>query len=262
MRHKKFFLAALASALLFGSTSVQAADANAFNPYTGKPLPVTRQVKGEEAKILSALGGTPRSIAADAAYRANWKEEIYPILKGSTASRHEVLVVIDFADPKSRQIWQQVARVAKSTPDASARFVLFGKSAELYATDLTGLAIWACRERKGQAIDYVTWAMQRWDSIKQGLKKQGKARPFHNEYDAVLTRKDYPMVFVAMEKCFKPRVAQAEQSKLATYAYEAGNINLFQASEVCRYYELKSQSGLIVDGVVLDNPADLAARIK
>ena len=172
MRHKKFFLAALASALLFGSTSVQAADANAFNPYTGKPLPVTRQVKGEEAKILSALGGTPRSIAADAAYRANWKEEIYPILKGSTASRHEVLVVIDFADPKSRQIWQQVARVAKSTPDASARFVLFGKSAELYATDLTGLAIWACRERKGQAIDYVTWAMQRWDSIKQGLKKQ------------------------------------------------------------------------------------------
>ena len=226
MRHKKFFLAALASALLFGSTSVQAADANAFNPYTGKPLPVTRQVKGEEAKILSALGGTPRSIAADAAYRANWKEEIYPILKGSTASRHEVLVVIDFADPKS------------------------------------GLAIWACRERKGQAIDYVTWAMQRWDSIKQGLKKQGKARPFHNEYDAVLTRKDYPMVFVAMEKCFKPRVAAAEQSNLATYAYEAGNINLFQASEVCRYYELKSQSGLIVDGEVLDNPADLAARIK
>lgn len=262
MRHKKFFLAALASALLFGSTSVQAADANAFNPYTGKPLPVTRQVKGEEAKILSALGGTPRSIAADAAYRANWKEEIYPILKGSTASRHEVLVVIDFADPKSRQIWQQVARVAKATPDASARFVLFGKSAELYATDLTGLAIWACRERKGQAIDYVTWAMQRWDSIKQGLKKQGKARPFHNEYDAVLTRKDYPMVFVAMEKCFKPRVAAAEQSNLATYAYEAGNINLFQASEVCRYYELKKASGLIVDGEVLDNPADLAARIK
>ena len=104
--------------------------------------------------------------------------------------------------------------------------------------------------------------MQRWDSIKQGLKKQGKARPFHNEYDAVLTRKDYPMVFVAMEKCFKPRVAAAEQSNLATYAYEAGNINLFQASEVCRYYELKSQSGLIVDGEVLDNPADLAARIK
>lgn len=262
MLHKTLFSAALGAALLLGSPSAQAADANAFNPYTGKPLPVTREVKGEEAKILSALGGTPRSIAADAAYRANWKEEIYPIVQGSTSSRHEVLVVIDLADPKSRQIWQQVARVAKSTPAGTARFVLFGKSSELYATDLTGLAIWAARERKGQAIDYLSWAMQRWDTIKQGLKKQGKARPFNNEYDAVLTKKDYPMVFVAMERCFKPSVPASEQSTLATYAYEAGNINLYQATEVCRYYDIKTPSALVVDGEVLDNPSELAARLK
>lgn len=264
MLFKHFLWAVIVSALLVPCSAepVSAAEANAFNPYTGKPLPVTRQPKGDEAKILAAMGGSTRSLAADAGWRTHWREEAYPVLQGSLTAPHEVLVILDFADKASRSLWAEVVKAAKAVPADKARFVLFGKSSELYATDLTGLAIWAARERKAQVFDYITWAMQRWDAIKAGQKKQGRVKPFQNEYDAVLTKKDYPLVFIAMEKVFKPRVAEREQSALASYAYEAGNINLFQASEVCRYYELAAPSGLIVDGEVLDNPAQLLHALK
>ena len=233
--------------------------ANAFNPYTGKAMPSSRKVKGEDSKILEALGGTQRSIATDAAYRPHWKEEAYPVLKGTMDARHEVLLVLDMADPAARPLWKTVRAAMDRLPAAQARLVLFARSAELYATDLTGLAIWACRERPGQAISYLSWALQRWDDIKAAQRRKGTVRPFNNEYDAVLSRKDYPLAFVAMNSCFKPRVPEKDQSRLAAYIYEAGNINLYQATEVCRYYELETPSGLIVDGKVVDRGISASA---
>lgn len=265
MLYRHVLGAALLSALLLAPCAAGqalAAEANAFNPHTGKPLPMTRQPKGDEAKILAALGGKPRSVASDAGWRTHWREEVYPVLQGSLTAPHEVLVVVDFADPRSRTIWAEVVRAARAVPADQARFVLFGRSSELYATDLTGLAIWAARERKAQVFDYVTWAMQRWDAIKAGQKKQGRVRVFQNEYDAVLTQKDYPLVFIAMDKVFRPGVPEREQSALASYAYEAGNLNLFQTTEVCSYYKLSTPSGLIVDGRVLENPAELVSRLR
>lgn len=224
-------------------------------------MPSSRSVKGEDAKILQAIGGKPRSIAADAAHRPHWREELYPVLQGSMTAPHEVLVVLDMASPKARTVWAKVREVAAGMPQEKARFVFFGKSRELYATDLTGLAIWAARERKGQAMEYVTWALKRWDEVKAGQKAAGRVKAFNNEYDAVVTRKDYPMVFVAMER-FKPAVPSKDQSGLARYAYDAGNVNLYQTTEVCAYYGLDDGCGVIVDGRVVSNLSKLAELLR
>lgn len=250
----------LSCVLVLGQTPALAdGAANAFNPYTGKAMPSSRKVKGEDSKILEALGGTQRSIATDAAYRPHWKEEAYPVLKGTRDARHEVLFVLDMADPAARPLWKTVRAAMDKLPVSQARLVLFARSAEVYATDLAGLAIWACRERPGQAMTYLSWVLQRWDDIKSAQRRKGSVRPFNNEYDAVLSRKDYPMAFVAMNSCFKPRVPEKDQSRLAAYIYEAGNINLYQATEVCRYYELETPSGLIVDGKVVDRGISASA---
>lgn len=255
------FSLCLAAGLFLSQGGALAADANAFNPYTGKPMPTARVVKGEDVKILRAIGAKPRSIATDAAHRPHWREELYPVLQGSMTAPHEVLVVLDMASPKARTVWARVSEVAKATAPEKARFVLFGKSRELYATDLTGMAIWAARERKGQAMDYVSWALRRWDEIKAGQKAQGRVRPFNHEYDAVVTRKDYPMAFVAMER-FKPPVPARDQSELARYAYDAGNVNLFQTTEVCAYYGLKDECGVIVDGKIVSDLSQLASLLR
>ncbi len=231
------------------AVSMAGSDANAFNPYAGKELPSSRTPKGDEAGILKAIGGRPRSIAADTAYRQHGRQELYPCLWGDIRAPHEVLVLLDFASPDSRPLWKAVTDAVKRTSPDRARVVLFGKSGETYGTDLTGMAIWAARERQGQAMEYVSWALRRWDEVKEAQRKMGTLRPFRDEYDAVAGRRDYPMTFMAMTR-FKPAVPDAEQSDIARYAYDAGNVNMFQASEVCTYYGVERVPALVVDGVV------------
>ncbi len=238
-------------------------EANAFNTYTGRDLPSSRTPRGEEAKILQELGGRPRSIAADTAYRQHAKQELYPCLWGGLNAPHEVLVLLDFASPDSRPLWEAVRGAVEQAGPEQARVVLFGRSSETYGTDLAGMAIWAARERSGQALDYVSWALRRWDEVKAMQKKQGTSRPFRNEYDAVATKKDYPMTFMAMAR-FKPPVPEQDQSDIARYAYDAGNVNMFQSSEVCTYYGVERVPALVVDGVVHTGITadELAALLK
>lgn len=237
---------------------------NAFNSYTGKAMPTSRAPKGDEARILNELGGKPRSIAADTAYRQHAKQELYPCLFGTPSSKHEVLFLMDFAEPASKALWASVSKAVQSASPSSAKVVLFGKSSETYAIDLAGLAIWAARERSGQSMQYLSWALSRWHEIKHGLKQRGQSRIFRSEYDAVLNKQDYPMVFTAMTKCFKPAVSEGEQSRVAKYAYEAGNVNLFQTTEVMNFYGVKKLPALVVDGTVYyEMSADkLASLIK
>ncbi len=224
-------------------------DANAFNTFTGRELPSSRTPKGEEAEILRQMGGRPRSIAADTAYRQNWRQELYPCLWGSVRAPHEVLVLLDFASPASRPLWEAVVGATRKVSPDKARVVLFGRSAEPYATDLVGMAIWASMERQGQAMDFVSWALRRWDEIKAVQRNKGIRRIFRHEYDAVASPRDYPMTFTAMTR-FKPPVPEQQQSELARYVYDAGNVNMFQATEVCTFYKAGSTPALVVDGVV------------
>ncbi|MDO5536064.1 MAG: hypothetical protein Q4F72_00835 [Desulfovibrionaceae bacterium] len=250
---------------LMGQPAPAAADndANAFNTYTGKPLPASRTPQGDEAEILKALGGRPRSIAADTAYRKHSRQELYPCLYGTPGAGHEVLVLLDFASPASRPLWEAVRGAVAKVPASAARVVLFGRSNEAYAMDLTGLAIWAARERPGQAVDYVTWALRRWDEVKAGQRRLGAERVFRDEYDAVVTPKDYPMVFTGMSR-FRPAVPEKDQSEVARYVYDAGNVNLFQSTEVCSYYGVEKMPALVVDGKVYTKmtAAELVSLLK
>ncbi len=256
-------LALAAFALILPRAALADNEANAFNPYTGRALPTAKAPRGDEARILKELGGKVSSTATEAAHRARWREEAYPIVAGGRNSRHEVLVLLDFADPASRPLWQAVTQAARSLSPDAARFVLFGYSEELYATDLIGLAIWASLERPGQALDCVSWSLRRWDEIKAGQKKQGRVKKFVTEYDAVVTSRDYPMAFTAMGR-FRPPVPEDGQSRLARYIYEAGNVNLFQTTEVRAYYKVEKLPALVVDGAVFTkiSGSELLQRLR
>lgn len=42
---------------------------------------------------------------------------------------------------------------------------------------------------------------------------------------------------------------------MAQYVYDAGNVNLFQASEAAKYYSVKRLPAVVVDGRVLSSPS-------
>ena len=42
---------------------------------------------------------------------------------------------------------------------------------------------------------------------------------------------------------------------VAQYVYDAGNVNLFQASEAAKYYSVKRLPAVVVDGRVLSSPS-------
>ena len=46
-----------------------------------------------------------------------------------------------------------------------------------------------------------------------------------------------------------------DSGKVADYAYEAGNVNMFQTGQAKRYYGVKSLPAVVVDGRVMDQPS-------
>ena len=82
----------------------------------------------------------------------------------------------------------------------------------------------------------------------------GKARRFVTEYDAVASPTDDPMVFQGMSR-LNPPVPESQQCDVAQYVYDAGNVNLFQASEAAKYYSVKRLPAVVVDGRVLSSPS-------
>lgn len=235
----------------FSAMEIFAEEGGAFNPYRHATLPITRPLKGEDVKILQALGGEPQSLVSDAAYRPHWKEEAYPVILGNRNAAREVIVVLDFALPASRSVWKAVNETAKANTNNGA-VVFFAQNTELYGTDLTGLVIWTAMNRPGQAADCLTWILDRWQELKLLQKKQGRVKIFQREYDATASAQDYPMVFTGMNR-LRPAVPESMQNEVADYAYEAGNVNFYQASEICRYYGVKSLPAVIVDGKVLSD---------
>ena len=256
MRSASLALALLLLAFGLAPAGAVAADVGAFNPYAGHRLPNSHDPKGENAEVLKAIGGARQSIEADGAYRPHWREEVYPIVFGSRSSPNEVIAVLDFAKPESERVWKAV-RAAATKSRGRARVVLFGLNSELYGMDLTGLAIWACMNRPDQAGDYVSWALSRWNEIKAFQRKTGRVRPFRDEYDGVTSKKDYPMLFTGLAR-LTPSVPEREQHAISLYAYEAGNMNMFQASEVCKFYRLQAVPSVIVNGRALSQVSESA----
>ena len=236
-------------AMLAGSPAeAPCADAQAFNPYLHSDFPTSRKPKGEAAEMLKKLGARAQSIAAEAGWRRHWREEAYPVLFGDPKAPHEILVMIDFASPKTRAVWAAAKGAMAKLDPAKAKIVLFSDSDELYAYDMAGLVLWANINRKGKGPETLDWALDAWDKAK--AKKRGKK--FISEYDSVTSRTELPMVFQGMRRLGVP---ETEECSVADYAYEAGNVNMFQTGQAKRYYGVKSLPAVVVDGRVMDSPS-------
>ena len=51
---------------------------------------------------------------------------------------------------------------------------------------------------------------------------------------------------------------------MARYCYDAGNVNMYQASQVASYYGVKTLPAVLVDGRILENPdaGDITEALK
>ncbi|MDR2054914.1 MAG: hypothetical protein LBQ10_03475 [Desulfovibrio sp.] len=229
--------------------------ANAFNPYMNAALPNMRRLSDADEQMVRQMGANAHRIEGEAAYRQRWREELYPVVFGDARAPHEILVLLDFAEPRSEKIWQTVVEAARSFSPTREKIVVFANSRENYGTDLMGFAIWLTYSRQGGAMPWLSHALARWNAVKAEQKRvRGRAVPFNNEYDATARPSDYPILYTYMEK-LRPPVPPGEELAVSKYCYEAGNVNLYQAMQVSAYYGVTSLPAVIVDGKPLASPS-------
>lgn len=234
-------------------SEVHSGNANLFNPYLRQSLPNLRAGSPEALAMINQMGGTVTSIEGEAAYRPQWKAEIYPVVFGDPKAPHEILVLLDFAAPESAKLWHAVSEASRSLAPAQCKIVVFANSHEYYGTDLMGMAIWIAHNRPGQAMSYLTYALDRWNSVKAAQKKaHGKAVPFNNEYDATVQSADYPIHYSYMAR-LRPPVSANQELAVAKYCYNAGNVNLYQAQQISQFYGVKRLPAVVVDGSPLSS---------
>lgn len=222
-------------------------NANAFNPYTNETLPNTRQLPQESRDILESLGARPQSIESEAQFRPNWREELYPVVFGDKEAPHELIVLLDFSNPESQKVWEQVVAASKSLDPRSCKIVVFGRSRENYGTDLMGLAIWISHSRPGQAMGFLSYALARWNDVKAAQRKRGAEQDFNNEYDSAANVHDFPIHYTYLSR-LNPPVPASQELEVSRYSYNAGNVNMYQATQVARYYGVSSFPAVIADG--------------
>nr|MDE5833529.1 hypothetical protein [Desulfovibrio sp.] len=236
---------------------------NAFNPYMNSKLPNLRAGSADAEKMLGALGAKNQTIEDEAAHRGNWREEIYPIVFGEKQAPGEILVLLNFSSPESEKVWSQVVEASKSISPGQCKIAVFGNSKENYGTDLMGLAIWLAHSRPGQAMPYLTYALKRWNETKAAQKSVGRVKNFTNEYDATASAQDFPIHYGYISKLNPPIPANRELA-VAKYCYDAGNVNMYQATQIASYYGVKSLPAVIVNGRVIASPtaAKILAALK
>lgn len=231
------------------------ASANAFNPWMNNSLPNTRAMTQEGQDMLGNMGGKIQSIEGEAAYRKNWRDEIYPVVFGKKDAPGEIMVILDFSNPESEKVWNSVVQASKSLNPNNCKIVVFGRNSEPYGTDLIGLAIWISYSRPGQAMSYLTYALNRWNEVKALQKKNGQTKKFVNEYDATATAKDFPIHY-AWFSHLNPPVPANQELAVGKYCFNAGNVNMYQANQICQYYGVKNLPAVIVNGKILHNVSE------
>ena len=219
--------------------------ANAFNPYLQQNLPNTRGLSIEG----KAFGGQAVAIEAETAHRPHWREELYPVVFGRTTAPHEILVVLDFAKPQSNAVWQAVVQATASLSPEQCKVVVFAKNSENYGTDLMGLTIWNVWARKGQAMNCLSHVLKEWQAAKAAQRAQGKVKVFNNEYDSAVGN-GYPIHYNWLMG-LRPAVSENDELHLSRYIYDAGNVNMYQAVQVIRFYGMASLPAVLIDGKAL-----------
>ena len=114
-----------------------------------------------------------------------------------------------------------------------------------------------------KAMDYMSHALSEWNRIKAAQKKQGRSVPFTNEYDATVKPSDLPIHYAYMGK-LRPAVPSSQELDVARYCYNAGNVNMYQAVQISRYYGVKRIPAVIADGKVLASPSasDIVSALR
>ncbi len=239
----------LALVVLLGLTSLAfAGETNLFNPYIHAKLP-SAKLQGENAKIAQSLGGTASSLQGETKYRKQWREEVYPVVFGNPKAAQEILVFIDYAAAQSQNLWAQVVAASRQLSPQGVKIVVFAKSAEPYATELMGGGIWVAYSHRQNALDYYSYTLQRWNVVKQGLAAQGVRRPFVSEYDATLGT-ELPILYSYLER-MKNLVPTSQQFNIVKYAFDAGNINMYQAGLAAAEYGVHQFPAVVVNGKLL-----------
>ena len=235
------------------NVAVTSGNGNEFNPFINSRLPNLRPISDEGQKMLGTMGGGVQSIEGEAAHRKNWRDEIYPVVFGDKTAPGEIIVILDFSNPQSETVWRQVVDASRSFSPSQCKIAVFGRSQENYGTDLLGLAIWLVHSRPGQAMNYISYALQNWNETKAKLAASGIQRKFTNEYDAVASKNAFPIHYAFLSR-LQPPVPQQEEPKVAKYCYDAGSVNMYQANQICQYYGIRKLPAVIVNGKVLADP--------
>lgn len=228
-----------------------AAAGNDFNPYMRQRLPSAASNKSKET--LRAMGARPATLQEEAAHRRHWKKELYPVVFGSPTAAGEILVLLDYAAPASERVWQEVVKASRGLNPGRNKIVVFGDSREQYGTELMGGGIWTAHARPERAMEYFVYTLGRWNSAKDSLKRQGRARPFIYEYDATASSTEMPILYSFLSEV-RPAIPSDSHVDIVRYSYDAGSVNQFQAVEAARHYGVRTLPAVIVNGSVLNNP--------
>lgn len=225
---------------------------NKYNPYTQSRLP-GGMVEEEKGKMLKEMGAIASSLQDEVKYRAHWKEEVYPVVFGERKSANEVLVFMDYAAPQSEILWKEVVKATRQMNAKTAKVVVLGNNTEKYGTELMGGGIWASYMRPQAVLQYYTYTLHRWNTVKAQQARKGKARPFVYEYDATVEATDQPILFSFLGQV-QPPVPGKDHVDIVRYAYDAGNVNLFQAVSAAQDYGVKTFPAVVVNGKVISQP--------
>ncbi len=228
-----------------------AGETNLFNPYLHDKLPAAT-LKGENADMARSLGGSSTSLQNETNYRKYWRQEVYPVVFGNAKAAHEILVFLDYTTPTSQQLWAQVVQATQSLSPQGVKIVVFAKSGEPYATELMGGGIWMAYSLPQNALDYYTYTLQSWNAAKQGLAAQGIQRRFVNEYDATVAT-ELPILYRYLERV-KSVVPAENHFDIVRYAFDAGNINMYQAGLAAQEYDVHHFPAVVVNGKLLSSP--------
>ncbi len=228
-----------------------AAKANAFNPWMNKSLPNTRTLSAEGMAMVQAMGADRQSIEDEAAYRPHWREEIYPVFFGNRRPRTSSSCCWTLPRPTAPVSGRPCAMPRPSSRPLTPRSPFLPKIRRTYGTDLMGMGIWISYERKGQAMDYhEATPSANGTASRPPRRSRGAACPSPTSTTPRSKPTDLPIHYAYMAK-LRPAVPSSQELDVARYCYNAGNVNMYQAVQISRYYGVKRIPAVIADGKVL-----------
>ncbi len=228
---------------------VLGADTNLFNPYFHTRLP-SQSLSNDGAEMAKMLGASKSNLQDEVSYRQYWRNEVYPVVFGNVKSKNEVIVFIDYANLNSEFVWAQVLAASKMMDVQKNKIVVFAKNSEKYGTELMGGGIWVTYSRPAYGLDYFNYTLRKWNEVKRTLATKGITRPFVYEYDATAHKKDFPILYSYLSM-LKPALTQTEYSHIMQYAFDAGNINMYQAAIAANQYGVENFPAVVVNGNIL-----------